>query len=105
MIGRSAVGAPWRVGAIARALETGEPLRAPPREIQLRDASEHLESLIAQMGAHQGLRHARKHLAAYAEEVGASRDLRRALVTADEPSQARALLARCFEDCEFRAAA
>jgi nifR3 family TIM-barrel protein len=105
MIGRSAVGAPWRVGAIARALETGEPLRAPSREVLLRDASEHLDSLIAHMGARQGLRHARKHLAAYAEEAGASRDLRRALVTADDPSEAHALLMRCFEDGEFRAAA
>jgi nifR3 family TIM-barrel protein len=105
MIGRSAVGAPWRVGAIARALETGEPLRAPPREILLRDASEHLDSLLAQMGARQGLRHARKHLAAYAEEAGASRDLRLALVTAEDPSEAHALLSRCFRGGEFQAAA
>ncbi len=105
MIGRSAVGAPWRVGAIARALETGEPLRAPPREIQLRDAREHLDSLITQMGARQGLRHARKHLAAYAQEAGASSDLRRALVTADDPSEAHVLLAQCFEKHQFQAAA
>jgi tRNA-dihydrouridine synthase B len=105
MIGRSAVGAPWRVGAIARALETGEPLRAPPRATLLRDAQEHLESLLSHMGARQGLRHARKHLAAYAEEAGASSDLRRALVTTDEPSEAHMLLARCFEDSQFRAAA
>jgi len=105
MIGRSAVGAPWRVGAIARALETGEPLRAPPREILLRDASEHLESLLVQMGASQGLRHARKHLAAYADEAGAPKSLRRALVTAESPPQAHALLTRCFQDSEFQAAA
>src|SRR5271155_84441 len=33
MIGRAAVGAPWRVGAIARALETGGPLKEPPLAI------------------------------------------------------------------------
>jgi nifR3 family TIM-barrel protein len=105
MIGRSAVGAPWRVGAIARALESGEPLREPSRATKLYDAQEHLDSLLVEMGARQGLRHARKHLAAYADEAGASHDLRRALVTTDDSSQAQALLARCFEHCEFRAAA
>ena len=93
MIGRSAVGAPWRVGAIARALEAGESLREPPRETQLRDAQGHLESLLTLMGARQGLRHARKHLAAYAEQAGAAADLRRALVTTEDPSEAHALLA------------
>jgi tRNA-dihydrouridine synthase B len=105
MIGRSAVGAPWRVGAIARALETGGALQEPPRETQFRDAQEHLNSLLAHMGARQGLRHARKHLAAYAEQAGASAELRRALVTTDDPLEAEVLLARSFEDGEFQAAA
>ena len=105
MIGRSAVGAPWRVGAIARALETGQPLRAPSRETRLGDAQEHLGSLIAHMGERQGLRHARKHLAAYALDAGASGELRRALVTTDDASEARSLLARSYADGELRAAA
>jgi tRNA-dihydrouridine synthase B len=105
MIGRSAVGAPWRVGAIARALETGEPLRAPPLATLLCDAQEHLESLLSHMGARQGLRHARKHLAAYAVEAGASSDLRQALVTTEDAGEAHILLALCFEDGQFQAAA
>jgi tRNA-dihydrouridine synthase B len=105
MIGRSAVGAPWRVGAIARALETGESLREPPRETRLRDAQGHLECLLTLMGARQGLRHARKHLAAYAVQAGASDDLRVALVTTGDPGEAHALLARSFEDGDIRAAA
>jgi nifR3 family TIM-barrel protein len=97
MIGRSAVGAPWRVGAIARALESGGAMREPPRETRRRDALEHLDSLLTRMGAAQGLRHARKHLAAYAIEAGAGEQHRRALVTAEDPAMARRLLARSFD--------
>jgi tRNA-dihydrouridine synthase B len=105
MIGRAAVGAPWRVGAIARALAAGGPLQAPPLAIRRQDALEHLESLLTQMGARAGLRHARKHLAAYAEESGASSELRRELVTTDDASEARELLARVFDFDDIRAAA
>ena len=92
MIGRGAVGAPWRVGAIARALD-GEPWSAPSLEQRGADAQEHLDGLLTRMGAHAGLRHARKHLAAYAFEAGAGEDLRRALVTAENPAEAARLLA------------
>ena len=48
MIGRAAVGAPWLVGAIARALATGAPLAEPPRRATRREAAlEHLELLLA----------------------------------------------------------
>jgi len=105
MIGRAAVGAPWRVGAIARALEAGGALREPPLAIRRQDALEHLESLLTRMGVQSGLRHARKHLAAYAEESGASSELRRALVTTDDASEARELLAQVFDFDDIRAAA
>ena len=105
MIGRAAVGAPWRVGAIARALEAGGPLKPPPLAIQRQDALEHLESLLTRMGVQSGLRHARKHLAAYAEAGGASSELRRALVTTDDAAEARELLARSFDFDDIRAAA
>ncbi len=104
MIGRGAIGAPWRVGAIARALDTGGPLMEPARETRRADALEHLDSLLSRMGAHQGLRHARKHLAAYALEAGAGDDLRRRLVTTEDPTEALAALARAF-DCETSRAA
>ena len=105
MIGRGAVGRPWKVGAIARALEAGAPLTAPPREIRRQDALEHLESLLTRMGVHSGLRHARKHLAAYADDGGASCELRRALVTTEDAAEARELLARSFDVADARAAA
>jgi len=105
MIGRAAVGAPWRVGAIARALQAGGPLKPPCLATRREDALEHLDSLLTRMGARAGLRHARKHLAAYAEEAGAASSSRRALVTADDAGEASELLARCFENDDLRAAA
>jgi nifR3 family TIM-barrel protein len=105
MIGRAAIGAPWRVGAIARALETGAPLARPSLAIRRADALEHLDGLLTRMGALSGLRHARKHLAAYADEARAPAELRRALVTAEDPSHASELLARSFDFDDARAAA
>jgi len=105
MIGRGAVGAPWNVGAIARALETGGPMLEPSRDVKRRDAREHLESLLTRMGARQGLRHARKHLAAYALAAGADEALRQALVTTDDPHFASELLWRSFDTDGLRAAA
>ena len=67
MIGRAALGAPWLVGAISRALTQGGPLRLPPLEERREAALDHLEWLIGALGQRSGLRHARKHLAAYAE--------------------------------------
>jgi nifR3 family TIM-barrel protein len=104
MVGRAAIGAPWRVGAIARALETGASETPPAAAERLADAAEHLDHLLTRMGARAGLRHARKHLAAYVEYEGAAEPLRRALVTTDSPGEAHALLARAF-DANLRRAA
>ena len=46
MIGRAAVGAPWLVGAVSRALADGGPLRLPPLEERREAALEHLDWLI-----------------------------------------------------------
>jgi nifR3 family TIM-barrel protein len=105
MIGRAAVGAPWRVGAIARALDEGGAEVEPPREARRAGALEHLESLLVRMGAAQGLRHARKHLSAYALAAGADPSLRRELVTTDDPRRAIALLSSAFEYDDAREAA
>lgn len=97
MIGRAAVGAPWLVGAVARALADDGPLRSPPLEERREAATLHLDWLVGKLGAHAGLRHARKHLAAYAEAAGAPAALRRELVTTDNPATAFALLTRAFD--------
>jgi tRNA-dihydrouridine synthase B len=105
MIGRAALGAPWLVGAVSRALTDGGPLRLPPREERRNAALEHLEWLTGKLGPRAGLRHARKHLSAYAESAGAPAWLRRDLVTTDDLARARDLLARAFDHVPLEAAA
>jgi tRNA-dihydrouridine synthase len=97
MIGRGAVGSPWLVGAISRALASGSGLEPPPPAEREAEALEHLDGLLTAMGAH-GLRHARKHLAAYAAAEGASEALRRELVTTSDPRRATILLARAYSE-------
>jgi nifR3 family TIM-barrel protein len=105
MIGRAAIGAPWIVGSIARALQSGAALSEPPLDERRDAALSHLDSLLAAMGRRAGLRHARKHLAAYAEKAGAAPAIRSALVTSEDADVAMGLLARAFESAEDREAA
>ena len=105
MIGRAALGAPWLVGGVSRALDAGGALRAPRREERREAALEHLDWLVGKLGASSGLRHARKHLAAYADQAGADETLRRELVTSEDLPRARALLARAFDPDRARLAA
>ncbi len=105
MIGRAALGAPWLVGVLSRALDTGGPLQWPRQEERREAALEHLDWLAGKLGARVGLRHARKHLAAYADDAGADEALRRELVTCDDLSTAQTLLARVFDTKWARQAA
>jgi nifR3 family TIM-barrel protein len=105
MIGRAALGAPWLVGGVSRALDAGGALPGPRREERREAALEHLDWLAAKLGGRPGLRHARKHLAAYAERAGADETLRRELVTSEDLPRARALLARAFDADQARLAA
>lgn len=105
MIGRAAVGAPWLVGAISRALAEGGSICLPPPEDQCEAAVEHLDWLLRTLGSRCGLRHARKHLSAYAEAAGAPASLRRELVTTESPDRARKLLTDSFGTRDVKAAA
>jgi nifR3 family TIM-barrel protein len=105
MIGRAALGAPWLVGGVARALDARGPCRAPGREERREAALEHLDWLVGRLGPRAGLRHARKHLAAYVSQAGASEAQRRQIVMSEDVSEARALLARAFDDDWARLAA
>ena len=105
MVGRAALGAPWLVGAVSRALECGGALRLPTRDDRLEAALEHLDWLLGKLGSHAGLRHARKHLSAYAERAGAPEPLRRALVTTEDPALAHSFLVRAFEASDTKIAA
>ena len=84
MIGRAAVGAPWLVGALTRALDDGGPALEPSQEERREAALEHLDWLVGKLGPRAGLRHARKHLAAYADQARAEVTLRRALVIGED---------------------
>src|SRR5277367_3715463 len=105
MIGRAALGAPWLVGGISRALDAGGPIHTPRPEECREAALEHLDWLAGKLGPRAGLRHARKHLAAYADQAGADERLRRELVTSEDLLEARALLARAFDPDRTRLAA
>ncbi len=96
MIGRAAVGAPWLVGAIGRALAVGGAAEDPPLSERRDAALAHVEWLLAALGRRAGLRHARKHLAAYAQKAGAPEALRRALVTSEDADDALRLLSLAF---------
>ena len=67
MIGRAATGRPWLPGAIAAALETGNPMTAPALADQREAALAHYRETVAHYGAPLGVRMARKHLAAYVD--------------------------------------
>ena len=97
MIGRAAVGAPWLVGALSRALDEGGPVREPRSEERRDAALEHFDWLVGKLGPRAGLRHARKHLSAYADRAGADETLRRELVTGEDVRQTRRLLACAFD--------
>ena len=96
MIGRAAVGAPWLVGAVGRALAAGGPAEDPSAADRREAALGHVEWLLTALGRRAGLRHARKHLAAYVEKAGAPPGLRRALVTSEDADEALRLLALAF---------
>lgn len=96
MIGRAATGRPWLPGAVAKSLETGEPLVAPPLEAQSRASITHYRETIAHYGAPLGVRMARKHLAATVD--GADIDLDPALRRAFRASLCRIAVPERVED-------
>lgn len=113
MIGRGAQGRPWFPGQVARFLATGARESAPPLAAQHALTTAMYDEMIEHYGAPVGRRHARKHLgwaldcAANTAGVAADRlkHHRGRVLTADEPAEARRLLAEAFDDFAERAAA
>jgi nifR3 family TIM-barrel protein len=108
MVGRSAMGRPWLVGAIAAGL-AGRVHRDPTRAEKTTAAIEHYEGLLALYGARMAVRHARKHLAAYADVAGDAgfglpAPERERLVTSENPAEVLGLLGRLYAE-PLRAAA
>jgi len=113
MIGRAAQGRPWVPGQVARFLATGERGEDPSLSEQLNLIQTLYDEMITHHGVRIGRRHARKHLGwaldCAAANAGASFELlkhhRSRVLTAEEPAQARGLLAEAYDDFAWRAAA
>jgi tRNA-dihydrouridine synthase B len=113
MIGRAAQGRPWFPGQVARYLATGKRERTPPLAEQFTLIDTLYDEMLAHHGLTIGRRHARKHLAwaldSAAASAGVSTDLlknhRARVLTAEEPAQARRLLADAYDAFAWRAAA
>ncbi|HZD90618.1 MAG TPA: tRNA-dihydrouridine synthase, partial [Pseudolabrys sp.] len=113
MVGRGAQGKPWFPGQLAAFLASGARGGPPPLKAQLAMTTALYDELIAHHGVRIGRRHARKHLAWALDEAaataGVSGDLlkqhRSRVLTAEEPAEARRLLAQAYDDFAWRAAA
>jgi tRNA-dihydrouridine synthase B len=113
MIGRGAQGRPWFPGQVARYFATGARECAPPLDAQLALAGALYEEMLAHHGRRIGPRHARKHLAwALDHAAGTSgapvallKEHRARVLTAEEPAQARRLLADAYDAFAWKAAA
>ena len=113
MIGRAAQGRPWLVGQFARYLASGVREAPPALALQLQMITALYEDMLAHHGLRIGLRHARKHLGwaldAAAATAGVAFDLlkrwRGAVLTTENPAEARAQLARAYDAfaCEVAA--
>lgn len=113
MVGRAAMGQPWLVGQVARAL-AGRDAPAPSATERVEAAIEHYETLLSAYGVDVGVRHARKHLAAYARDAAALRAgsqpaghafaaLHTRLVTSEQPGEVIALLGELYRDADTTA--
>jgi nifR3 family TIM-barrel protein len=113
MVGRAAQGRPWFPGQVARFLATGIRETAPPLNVQLGLIDTLYAEMIEHHGVKIGRRHARKHLGwaldSAAATAGASAELlkthRGRVLTAEQPREARRLLADAYDDFAWRAAA
>jgi nifR3 family TIM-barrel protein len=113
MVGRAAQGRPWLPGQVATFLATGKRESAPHLSEQFTLIDTLYEEMLTHHGLEIGRRHARKHLSwaldCAAESAGASietlKDHRARVLTAEEPAQARRLLADAYDAFAWKTAA
>jgi nifR3 family TIM-barrel protein len=113
MIGRAAQGRPWFPGQVARYLGNGAHEATPPLAAQRELIDALYDEMLGHHGHAIGRRHARKHLGwaldSAAASAGAPAELlkhhRARVLTADEPREARRLLADAYDAFAWRAAA
>ena len=113
MVGRAAQGRPWFPGQMARYLATGEREESPPLDVQLSLIDALYDEMLSHHGLTIGRRHARKHLGwaldSAAASAGVTIDIlkchRARVLTAEQPAQARQLLAEAYDAFAWKAAA
>ncbi|MDO9412875.1 MAG: tRNA dihydrouridine synthase DusB [Pseudolabrys sp.] len=113
MVGRAAQGRPWFPGQVARYLDTGKREGAPPLSEQLALIDTMYDEMLTHHGLKIGRKHARKHLSwaldAAADSAGVPDELLKAhrsrVLTAEQPADARRLLAEAYDAFGWRAAA
>ncbi|MEJ2625541.1 MAG: tRNA dihydrouridine synthase DusB [Pseudolabrys sp.] len=113
MVGRGAQGRPWFPGQLAAFLATGKRGQAPALDEQHAMTDALYDEMIAHHGVRIGRRHARKHLSWALNEAaviarvcdGLLKHHRSRVLTAEEPADARRLLAQAYDDFAWRAAA
>ncbi len=97
MVGRGALGQPWRPAQIAAAL-TGAPITEAPEGRALRDLiAGHYDEMLQFYGRDLGLRVARKHLGWYMDTQGVPKTARRGVLTATSPAEALEALWRALD--------
>jgi tRNA-dihydrouridine synthase B len=100
MIGRAACGAPWRLSQAMRLLETGRMGDVPDLAGQRDLALEHYDALLSYYGTHRGVRIARKHMAWYAQGLPGAAAFKRAVMAAEQPEAAKALIRQLYADSQ-----
>ena len=113
MVGRGAQGRPWFPGQVARYLATRKREAAPALAEQCAMIETLYDEMIEHHGARIGRRHARKHLG-WALDVAAEtaaapaallKEHRARVLTAEEPREARRLIAEAYDAFAWRAVA
>ena len=108
MIGRGACGQPWRVGALARALESGAASLEPAPDNVAEIVLGHYEAMLAHYGADLGVRVARKHLGWYLETTrlpAEQAEWRKVLLTEADPRAVAAAIPAAFAQGQLEFAA
>lgn len=97
MVGRGALGQPWRPAQIAAAL-TGVPIPEAPEGSALRELiAGHYDEMLQFYGRDLGLRVARKHLGWYMDTQRVPKTARRGVLTATSPAEALEALWRALD--------
>ncbi|MGF1463300.1 MAG: tRNA dihydrouridine synthase DusB [Maricaulaceae bacterium] len=103
MVGRGAYGRPWKPGAIAHALQSGEPETAPATAAIVETIQTQFDDTLSLYGVELGGRVFRKHIGWYVQtalgpgDEAAGRTERKRLCKLDDPNQALAGLLALFE--------